>query len=59
MHCRKHVEDALNSIDGVSASVSLEPPLATLTFTGEELPLADLQDALTRHAGTDYRILPD
>ena len=58
MHCRKHVEDALNSIDGVSASVSLEPPLATLTFTGDELPLADLQDALTRHAGTDYRILP-
>ena len=29
MHCRAHVEKALNSISGVSATVTLDPPVAT------------------------------
>lgn len=45
-HCRMHVERALNSIEGIQATVTLEPAVATVTFTGEERPLEELQAAL-------------
>lgn len=45
-HCRIHVEKALNGIDGMHASVTLEPPVATVEFSGAEKPLAELQRAL-------------
>lgn len=51
-HCRMHVEKALNSIAGVKASVSLEPPVAEVEFTdGKELPLRDLQKVVSDMAG--------
>ena len=45
-HCRMHVEKALNGIDGVRATVELEPPVATVEFSGGEKPLAELQRTL-------------
>ena len=55
-HCRTYVEKALNSIEGVEAQVTLEPPIATLTYTeGKELPIETLQQAITEKAG-DYTI---
>lgn len=50
-HCRAHVERALNSIEGVSATVTLDPAQAVVTFSGAPLPLADLQRAVTENAG--------
>ncbi len=32
-HCQKRVENALNELDGVSATVNLEEKSATLTLT--------------------------
>lgn len=46
-HCRMRVEKALNGIEGVQAVVSLNPPIATIEFTGEEKPLAELQAVLS------------
>ncbi|MDR2921428.1 MAG: heavy-metal-associated domain-containing protein [Tannerella sp.] len=46
-HCRKSVEDALNSIEGVNAVVTLQPPLATIEFINGELPLEKLQGVLS------------
>lgn len=46
-HCRKHVENALNSMDGVNASVTLDPPVATVEFTGREYSLPELQKAVS------------
>jgi len=54
-HCRAHVERALNSIEGVTAEVTLDPPAATVRFEGEALPLERLQQAVTDEAG-DYRL---
>lgn len=54
-HCRMHVEKALNSIDGVKATVTLDPPVATIEFSGEEKPLKELQDVVTENAG-DYTL---
>lgn len=51
-HCRMHVEKALNAIDGVVATVSLEPPVAIVEFTAEEIPLDKLQQAVSE----DYRL---
>ena len=45
-HCRMHVEKALNSIPGVTATVTLDPPVATVEFAGEELPLETLRKAV-------------
>lgn len=53
-HCRRSVEEALNSIEGISAEVSLSPPVATVEFRGEEKSLDELQRALS-DAG-DYTI---
>lgn len=57
MHCRAHVEKALNKIDGVSATVTLDPPIATVTFSNKELTLEELQQAVTDDAG-DYTLTP-
>lgn len=54
-HCRMHVEKALNSLDGVTATVTLIPPVATIEFSGEEKPLEELQKTLSK-AG-DYKIV--
>ena len=53
-HCRMHVEKALNSVEGVTAVVTLNPPVATVEFTGEEKSLAELQKAVSE-AG-DYKL---
>ncbi len=50
-HCRKHVEDALNSIDGVNAVVTLDPPRAEVEFLGNELSLEELQAVVKEKAG--------
>lgn len=54
-HCRTHVEEALNSIPDVSASVTLDPPIAIIEFAGEKLPIETLQEYITKKAGS-YRI---
>ena len=55
-HCRTYVEKALNSIAGVEAQVTLDPPVATLTYTdGKVLPLETLQQVISEKAG-DYTI---
>lgn len=54
-HCVGRVERALNDLEGVSASVTLQPPVATVEYEAEPLPLEALQKALTEKAG-DYRI---
>ena len=54
-HCRTHVENALNSIDGVKAVVTLEPPVATVEFTKGELSLDELQQVVTSKAG-EYKM---
>jgi Cu2+-exporting ATPase len=55
-HCRQHVEKALNSIDGVKATVTLEPPVATIEFTGTELSVEQLQQGLNANGAEDYKI---
>ena len=45
-HCRMNVEEALNSIEGVTATVTLDPPMATIEFANGEKSLAELQQAL-------------
>ena len=43
---------ALNGIDGVKATVTLDPPVAEVEFTsGYEIPLEDLQKTVTDQAG--------
>ena len=54
-HCVGRVERALNSIEGVKAEVTLDPPVANITFEGEPLPVEKLQEILTEKAG-DYQI---
>ena len=55
MHCRMHVEKALNSIEGVKATVTLDPPVATVEFEGEAKSLDELQKVVTEEAG-DYKL---
>ncbi len=57
-HCRMRVEKALNGIDGVRASVSLDPPTATVEFAGDEKTLEELQAAVTANAG-EYTLKQD
>lgn len=54
-HCRMHVEKALNSIDGVQATVTLEPSVATVEFINGEKTLEELQTVVTEEAG-DYTL---
>ena len=50
-HCRTHVENALNALDGVKAVVTLHPPVASVEFSGPEIGLGELQKAVTERAG--------
>ena len=54
-HCVGRVERALNSIDGIQATVTLEPPVATVIFDNQPLSLEELQQIITEKAG-DYQI---
>lgn len=54
-HCVGRVERALNSVEGITASVKLEPPIATIEYTGEIWSVEELQQVLTEKAG-DYQI---
>ncbi len=54
-HCRRSVERALNSVEGVKAAVSLHPPVAVIEFAGAEKGLDELQAAVSAKAG-DYRL---
>lgn len=51
--CRSKVEKTLNDIDGISAIVTLEPPIATITME-KHIPIEQLQTALT--AAGNYTI---
>lgn len=54
-HCRMHVEKALNSLDGVHATVTLDPPIAIVEFSKGEKSLDELQAIVTEEAG-DYTL---
>ena len=54
-HCVRRVERALNSIEGVKAEVTLDPPIANVEYDGEPLPIEELQKILREKAG-DYQI---
>ena len=54
-HCVGRVERALNSIEGVKAEVTLDPPVAIVEFENESLPVEELQKILREKAG-DYQI---
>ena len=55
-NCRKHVEHALASIEGVDhVNVVLETGEADVTFSGEPIPLVKLQQIILDEAG-DYEI---
>ena len=54
-HCVGRVERALNSIEGVKAGVTLEPPVATVEWEGTPLPIEELQKILIEKGG-DYQI---
>jgi Cu2+-exporting ATPase len=56
-HCRMHAEKALNSVPGVSATVTLTPPVATVEFTGAPKTIRELQTALS--AAGDYRLVEE
>jgi Cu2+-exporting ATPase len=51
--CRKSVEEALNNIEGVTAQVSLDPPMASIIMD-QHIPTEKLQEKISK-AG-DYRI---
>ena len=54
-HCAGRVERALNGVEGLKATVTLEPPLAVVEFDEGPLPIEELQKILTERAG-DYQI---
>ncbi len=54
-HCRTHVENALNGIEGVKATVTLDPPQAIIEFTETEIALKELQQAVLDKAG-EYQL---
>jgi Cu2+-exporting ATPase len=51
--CRSSVEKALNSIEGIEAVVSLDPPIATLLMK-DHIPLAQLQETLSKAGSTAF-----
>lgn len=55
-NCRKHVEDALNSIEGVTAHVVLETGLAEVSFEDREMSREELQAVVNEKAG-DYKLI--
>ena len=56
-HCRTHVEKALNSIEGVKATVTLNPPVATIE-SEHEISVEELKAVITDKAG-DYKIIAE
>ncbi len=54
-HCVGRVERALNSIEGVKAEVTLDPPIAVIEYESEPLSVEELQKILIEKAG-DYQI---
>lgn len=52
-HCRMHVEKALNSIQGIKATVTLDPPVAVIEFSEGEKSREELQTIVSAEAG-DY-----
>ena len=54
-HCVGRVERALNTIEGAKAVVTLDPPVASIEFSGNPLSVEELQKILTEKAG-DYQI---
>ena len=54
-HCVGRVERTLNSIEGVKAEVTLDPPVAMVEYEGSPLSVEELQKILTEKAG-DYQI---
>ena len=54
--CRSTVEKALNTVSGIEAKVTLNPPTATITMN-EHVPIAALQKALS--AAGNYTITDD
>jgi copper chaperone CopZ len=54
--CRSKVENALNTIDGISAKVSLEPAEAIITME-KHVPTEKLKEALSTigHYGIEMR----
>ena len=54
-HCRMHVEKALNSMEGIHVTVTLNPPVATVEFSDGEKTLEELQKVVTKEAG-DYTL---
>ena len=54
-HCVGRVERALNSIEGVKAEVTLDPPVANVEYESDPLSIKELQKILNEKAG-DYQI---
>jgi len=54
-NCRRHVEEALNAMDGVRAEVTLDPPQAIVEFLKEEKSLDELQAFVNQEAG-NYKL---
>ena len=54
-HCVGRVERALNGVEGLKATVTLEPPLTVIEFEEAPLSIEELQKVLTEKAG-DYQI---
>ena len=54
-HCAGRVERALNGVEGLKATVTLEPPMAVVEFEEAPLSIEELQKILTEKAG-DYQI---
>lgn len=55
-HCRMHAESALNSIEGIKATVTLDPPVAEIEFENGELPIERLQEALDKEGYKIFNI---
>jgi Cu2+-exporting ATPase len=54
-HCAGRVERALNGVEGLKATVTLDPPVAVVEFEETPLSIEELQKILTEKAG-DYQI---
>ena len=55
-HCAGRVERALNGVEGLKATVTLDPPVAVVEFDEAPLSVEELQKILTEKAG-DYQIM--
>jgi Cu2+-exporting ATPase len=54
-HCAGRVERALSGVEGLKATVTLDPPVAVVEFEETPLSIDELQKILTERAG-DYQI---